>query len=78
MNVNRFLGATELFLFSTTLYAEKNTRSFPFEKAIPYKNLNYITCPDTSICRVKFLFTNRMVRARDGCHRRLNIKRKFY
>ena len=56
MNINRFLDATELSLFSTTLCAEKNTHFFPFEKIIPYKNLNYITCPDTGICRVEFLF----------------------
>ena len=43
-----------VIFFSATLCAEKNTRFFLLKKTIFYKGLNYITCSDTSICRVEF------------------------
>ena len=78
MNINRSLDATELFFFPTTLYAEKNTHSFLFKKTISYKNLNYIICPNINIYYIEFCLFNKMVRARGGCHRKSNIKKKFY
>ena len=77
MNINRFLDATELFFFYHVMCGKKYSLFF-FKKIIFYKDLNYIMCLGTGICRVEFYLFNKIMRARGGCHRKLSIKRKFY